>query len=440
MPGLVTVFTFLMIAFDVAEAASLEEYVLNTVLNNPQIKKSQAELNAAQERVNQAVASIRPQIGLSMSRAKVSQDRKDQGFPIRSQNYITESDSLLLQQPLYRPKLLREYKKMKVEKKAQEYDYLGARNELVMQVIELYISYIRAINTRRITEKKIALLEEQMLASNKMYSSGRGTITEIAEIRASLDKSNVELISVEQQIKSTLSELFFISGLDSQTEVQEIKKYENLNVFDNVGLDDWKKQALQANFKIQGIEKRIEAASVSLASEKYSRYPTLDLTVELSKGASESTFFVNSETENKSIGFNFYLPIFSGGRITSRIKQLSYILESERENMRYEISEVEKKVQRAYYGLNQSLKLNKALNTAVNSAEIQLEATKKSALAGLRRTLDVLISQQKLISVEKELNNSVMDVIIYWANLKMLSSNLEEQTIKQISNFLYRGY
>ena len=415
---------------------SLEDHIRGTLTYNPQLKKSEAELRAVEERINQAIAEIRPKIGLSMSRSKVAQDRKDQGLPLRRQNYVTESDSLLLQQPIYRPILYKKLQLSKVEKEAEEFNFKQKKRELLMRVIELYTSYIRSLNLLKITEKKLDLLEKQMQASKKMYDSGRGTVTEIAEVRASLDKGTVELISAKQDIRSTLSELSFVSGIKNQSTAQRKTKFDNLLIFEEKKLQDWERQSLISNFRLRQLQNKIKVASIVLESEKYNRYPTLDLNIQLSKGSSESTFFINSETENKSIGLSFYLPIYARGGTSSRIRQAVHFLESEKENFRFEQDELKNRIQKAYFGLNESLKLSKALQTAIESAKIELLANEKSSLAGVRRTLDVLISQQKLISVEKDFNNTVMDSVIYWANLKMLSGTLQEESIRKISNFL----
>ena len=95
---------------------SLEDHIRGALTYNPQLKKSEAELKAVEERVNQAMAEILPRISLSISRSKVAQDRKDQGLPLRRQNYVTESDSLLLQQPIYRPILIKKLVLLQVGK------------------------------------------------------------------------------------------------------------------------------------------------------------------------------------------------------------------------------------------------------------------------------------------------------------------------------------
>ena len=53
--------------------------------------------------------------------------------------------------------------------------------------------------------------------------------------------------------------------------------------------------------------------------------------------------------------------------------------------------------------MQESIKLSEALKSAIKSAMIELESNQKSANAGIRNQLDVLISQQKALGVEREL-------------------------------------
>ena len=82
------------------------------------------------------------------------------------------------------------------------------------------------------------------------------------------------------------------------------------------------------------------------------------------------------------------------------------------------------------------MKLRDALKSAVKSAMIELEANKKSALVGVRKQLDILVSQQKLIRVEGELIDAKLNILSYWLNLNFLASEFDKNTINKANLFL----
>ena len=73
------------------------------------------------------------------------------------------------------------------------------------------------------------------------------------------------------------------------------------------------------------------------------------------------------------------------------------------------------------------------MQTALESANIEVEANKKSVEAGYRRRLDVLISQQKAITVEQELSSARIKLILNWLELIMISGALNDQSLEKVN-------
>ena len=156
-----------------------------------------------------------------------------------------------------------------------------------------------------------------------------------------------------------------------------------------------------------------------MQAAKYDRYPTVDLNIALSRGSSRKHLFCNSQTKSQSIGLTFFLPIYQGGSINSRIRQSAFLLDSEIEGLRFQEEDLRKRVQKAYFGLKDSIDLAGLLKSAVKSAMVELEANRKSATAGIRKQLDILISPQNLLKVERELVDNNLNIILFWLNLNI---------------------
>ena len=123
-----------------------------------------------------------------VSRSRVEQNRADGGSFSIKQNYITESDAITLRQPVYRPKLFKEFKKAKQQVIAEELLLLNKEDTLKMKVAEIYIKLLGAYEEEVLLAKRMRLLSEQKKAATKSIEAGRGTITELAEINAASDK------------------------------------------------------------------------------------------------------------------------------------------------------------------------------------------------------------------------------------------------------------
>ncbi|MDA9689909.1 TolC family protein [Betaproteobacteria bacterium] len=422
--------------FGNAHAITLQECIEAALVNNPELKKARAEFNSFKEREDQSFADLLPSISLSVSRSKVDQDRSDNSRPTISQKYTTESDSLTLRQPLYRPSLLRNYEKSKLDTNAQKNNLDYQEDLLEMKVIEAYFQLLQSFARKSLIEKKITLLEEQGIASEKSIQAGVGTITEKVELQAELDKAQVEIISIDQNITVELNELSFLTGLKVNGTNGFKFNERRFKALEEKNIEQWESSALANNYRTKAIRNQILALEKDLSSQKFSRYPSLDLTLQMAKGSSESTFFVNSETKSNSIGLSLFVPIYQGGGISSKIREAAFNLEAEKQALVFEEDELRKSVQKAFYGMRENLKLVSALQTAIRSAEIVLDANIKSTQAGVRRQLDVLIAQQKLIRVENDLIQARVNVILFWSQLRMLSGLLDQDSIKFLNDFL----
>ena len=410
--------------------------VESALLNNSEIRKARADFRAFKEIEDQSFSNLLPSVGISVSRSRVEQNRADGGSFSIKQNYITESDAITLRQPVYRPKLYKEFKKARQQVIAEELLLLNKEDTLKMKVAEIYIKLLGAYEEEGLLAKRMRLLSEQKKAATKSIEAGRGTITELAEINAASDKVYADLIRAKQNIRLELNELQFYTG----EEIKEIKilndDMNDFSMFKEKSISKWEEEAVSNNYELKSKKEMISAAKIALSSEKLNRYPTVDLNVQMARGSSESTFFVDTETKSNTVGLTFFLPLYQGGSVSSKIRQSASRLESELQGLRLQEEDIRKSVQRIYFGMLESIDLHDALKSAITSAMIELEATKKSTSAGVRKQLDVLISQQKALSVEREFIEAKLNILLYWLNLNMLKSDLNLEKIKIVNNFL----
>ena len=413
----------------------LKMCINSALITNAEVQKARADFAAFKELESQSYATLLPSIDISVSRSTVSQERTDGTGLDLDQNYVTESDNISLRQPVYRPKLLRDYEKVKKEILAEKFALSNKEDMLKMKVAETYFNLLRAYEEQLLIEKKINLLSEQKNAASKSIEAGTGTITELAEINAANDKALADQIRANQDVRIQLNELNFFTG-------DNIKKIKTLNGdqhnfkdFEEQTISSWEDKAISNNFELRSKREKIAAARIALSSEKLMRYPTVDLNAQLARGTSESTFFVDSETKTSSLGLTFSMPLYRGGSISSRIRQSASLLDAEVEGLRFQEEDLKKKVQKAYYSMQESIKLSDALKSAVKSAMIELESNQKSANAGIRNQLDVLISQQKALGVERELVDTKLNAIYFWLSLNSLASSLDKSTLKSLNSY-----
>ena len=164
----------------------------------------------------------------------------------------------------------------------------------------------------------------------------------------------------------------------------------------------------------------------------------MNLTAQISRGSSESTYFVNSSTETQSVGLSFSLPIYAGGLLSSKVRQSIEQYNLEAEELRKLTNETKIKVQESYNSVLEKKSLINALTKARESSKSLLVANERSVELGIRRRLDVLVSQQQLISVEKDLALARFELISAWLGLHFNSGVAINKEIEFINGFLLK--
>ena len=230
--------------------------VESALLNNSEIRKARADFRAFKEIEDQSFSNLLPSVGISVSRSRVEQNRADGGSFSIKQNYITESDAITLRQPVYRPKLYKEFKKARQQVIAEELLLLNKEDTLKMKVAEIYLKLLGAYEEEVLLAKRMRLLNEQKKAATKSIEAGRGTITELAEINAASDKVYADLIRAKQNIRLELNELQFYTG----EEIKEIKilndDINDFSMFKEKSISKWEEEAVSNNYELKSKKER----------------------------------------------------------------------------------------------------------------------------------------------------------------------------------------
>ena len=124
--------------------------------------------------------------------------------------------------------------------------------------------------------------------------------------------------------------------------------------------------------------------------------------------------------------------------LTSKVRQSIEQYNLEAEELRKMKNELKIKVQESYNSVREKKSLIRALVKARESAQSLLDANEKSVELGIRRRLDVLVSQQQLISVEKELALTRFELITAWFTLHFNSGLSLNKEIEFVNGFLVK--
>ena len=144
----------------------------------------------------------------------------------------------------------------------------------------------------------------------------------------------------------------------------------------------------------------------------------------------------DNENINEGVGVQLNLPLYSGGQVTSRVRQSVARHRASKEKLERVARETTRIARDSYLGVISGIATVKALQQSVKSSATALQATEAGYEVGTRTTVDVLDARRRLYSSQKNLAISKYDYLKNILQLKQAAGTLTRSDLEQINNWL----
>jgi len=397
-------------------------------IKDPTILTSKAQYDLFLEQVNEADAALLPQIGFGL----------DAGYTNSSNNDNTNANygaDLSLSQSIYSGAL---WQQLDIaEKQATQYAaiYGYAAQNLILRSAVAYFDVLSAYESVKSVEANKRAFERQLEQTKQRFDVGLIAITDVHEAQAAYDVTNANLIVAENALANSYYVLRELTGED----IVNISYLDTTNFAPQPlegDVSSWRQKAIEHNLNLHEnrIAKDIAKMQIDLAEDGHSA--TLDLTSSLSYDNVDPRVGAGYDRNTGTIGLSLNVPIYSGGAITSRVKQAQYSYVIASETLVQTFRSTEADINSGYNNVRASLSSIAAYEQSVTSSKSALEATEAGFEVGTRTIVDVLDSTTNLYASENELANARYDYIINMLQLKYSAGILSEQDIIDISTGL----
>ena len=151
---------------------------------------------------------------------------------------------------------------------------------------------------------------------------------------------------------------------------------------------------------------------------------------------SDSVTSVNSRYDNKTIGLQLSVPLYSGGYVSSTVRQAVATQERTQEMLEAARRDLGVRVHREFRGMTEGVLRIKALQQAVYSAEQAVLSNRKSFQAGSRTMLDVLNAEQQKTVALRDLAQARYLYLVSRLRLESLSGADRQAIVAQVNHWL----
>jgi outer membrane protein/protease secretion system outer membrane protein len=425
-----------------ARAMDLLQAWQAAVANDAQLRAAQATAASTRERVPQAEAQLRPQVGLNMQRSRNelrSQSAGVFGQPVNEHLfYSSATDSLVVRQPLYRPQLTAQLRQARAIVANGDAVLEQEEQKLVMRVTQAYLEALQAEEQLRLFGAQQAAYAAQLEAARKGFAGGSGTRTDIEEAQARLDLNTAQQLEARESVEFARRQLAQSVG-QPVTELAPVDVERlPLALPDPPRLADWLARAEAASPEVRAAAAGVEVARQEIDRVRAGHLPTLDAVAQLSHSDSDNPVRVDSKFTQKSIGVQLNVPIYQGGLVDSQVRQALAGLQRNESLLESTRLDLESRVYREFRGVGEGIPKIRALEQAVRSSEQLVQSSRRSQQGGSRTVLDVLNAEQQLGTARRDLAQARFSYLLSLVRLRALAGEPAEASIAEVNRWLLR--
>ncbi|MGL5302307.1 MAG: outer membrane channel protein TolC [Aeromonas sp.] len=414
-----------------AHADNLLDIYQQAQLKDPQVLQSKAVRDQAFEKINQSRAALLPQINLGAGLNYLKNKRN-------TQTATSASGNLSLDQSVYRRS---NWINLDLaEKSAAQSDvaYNIEVQNLILRSATAYFDVLNAMDTLEFVRANTVAVERQMEQTRQRFGVGLVAITDVHEAEASRDQALADEISAENQLANSYESLRELTGVDHRNlEVLNTERFTpQKTAFDS---DKWLALAIDKNLQLHSARIAKDIAKQQIDLQKTGHEATVDLSTGLQTSESDyqnKTINPESNANQANIGLTFNLPLYSGGAITSQVKQAQYNYVAASELLEKNYRSVQGSVRSSYNNVNANIGSVRAYSQFVVSAKSALEATEAGYEVGTRTIVDVLDYTRKLYDAKQKLSEARYNYILNILSLKQAAGVLEAQDLVDINQGL----
>jgi len=311
-------------------------------------------------------------------------------------------------------------------------------------VAQRYFDVLAAQDDLDAQRSNLESVSRQLEQAEKRYEVGLIAVTDVQEARAAHDSGAAAVIASKRQLASAQEALREITGEGFDTLARPIEPFE-LMTPEPSSEDRWVEMALQQNLSLVSSRLAADIARENVSSARGGRFPTLDLVASRYRLTSDGDYINANNTPygttsldqyQNTIGIQFNIPIYSGGMVSSQVRQAVYQHRAAKERLERVARQTEHDARDAYLGVLSEISHVQALRRAVESNATALNATESGYEAGTRTAVEVLDSRRQWIQAQTDYSRSRYDYMVNVVKLQQAAGILSEQTLTGLNHLL----
>ncbi|MDO6593510.1 TolC family outer membrane protein [Neptuniibacter sp. 1_MG-2023] len=403
------------------QLADIYQLALN---NDPQLKAAEAAYNADKEIEIQSRASLLPSLSLSANTTSVDSD---------TANYNNHGYTLALSQPVFNAASWFTFKQGKVLSQQASLQFDAEQQTLISRTVEAYLSVLRAKSELQTLEAQERAIKRRLDQVNAQFEVGLIANTDVQEAQASYDNARVARISAEGDLDNSYEELARLTGQNFDV-IAELAEDYPIEEPTPTQAKPWLDKAMTSNLNLKIANLATESARRAAQAGHAGHYPTLSLSAsyDYDNGTSSTDYGIDTS----SIGLTLSVPLYSGGSVSSKSRELEQRLVQTQFNKDDTLRAVIQSTRSLLRDLRTGALSVRALKQSIKSSEIALQATEEGYNVGTRNVVDVLQAEQQLYTSKRDYATARFNFVQNLITFKQQIGTLSPEDINELDRWL----
>ena len=398
-----------------------------------QFAAARAAAQSGREKLPQAMAAMRPSASLT-SNVKSNNDYSSAYDSAR--RYEAPGVALVVSQPIFRVALQVGAEQAEIQVRQAELQLALAEQDLFMRTVRGYLDVLQAADELALAGAQKDALTQQLTQARRSFEVGTLPITDLNEAQARRDLAAAQEIAAsnELELRKRVLERSIARPLPALARLQPAVGVELLSAAQTQDLVD---SAPRTALPVLIALAQARVAEKEITRREAGHSPTLDLMGSVSANHNVNYgAFGGTDTRQVSIWFEFNLPLFQGGAVSSRTREaIADRLRVDAERLQAERQAL-LDAQQAQLGVQSGIALTQALQQALKSSEGQLLSTQRGLQVGTRNRVDVLNAEQQVFATRKDLSAARYRTLVSALQLKAAAGVLSEGDVRALDALL----
>jgi outer membrane protein len=421
--GVVTCVAF---AATAVQAESLPEALAKAYQTNPQLNAERARQRATDENVPQALAGYRPQILASLSGGLQAVRNLLPDNTVQSATLKPWQIGVTVTQVLFNG--FKTANSVRVAELQVQSGREALRNVGQGVLLDAVTAYTNVLANQTLVEAQranVAFLRETQGITQKRLNAGDVTPTDTAQAEARLNRGLADLNAAE--VNLAISQATYAQVIGNPP--AQLRPAETVDRYLPRSRDDATNLAFREHPAVMAAGFDVDVASTTIRVAESSLMPSVTVQGNASHSSQSDPTLSTFATDQASIVGQLNQPIYDGGTAASQTRQAKEVTAQSRLVLD-QVRNQAKTAAISAWVANEGAKIAvSASESEVRAAAVALAGVQKEAAGGQRTTVDVLNSQQDLISARARLIGAQRDRVIASYTLLSAIGRLDVKTL-----------